>query len=313
MVYVALGRRIGKIRDGNLEKGWLYANALNPIAQLDSSGNVEATFIYGTRAHVADAMVMADGTVYRFITDHLGSVRLVVNAETGTVVQRMDYDGFGRVLQDTNPGFQPFGFAGGLYDHDTGLVRFGARDYDAYAGRWTAKDPILFVGGVGLYAYAQNDPVNRIDPSGLDDEGCGGDAIDWEEILETIRDHLLVEVSFKVGIPTPLFPLGFGPGVSGSLTLSSSGIDYFIGGGLGVGGGLSVSGGGFVGDSSPGLAFQASASGSAIPPGTLGAGGTAAFSVTDAGASASATVGLGVGAGGTFTVGYGDTLVEFSE
>ncbi|MGB8329954.1 MAG: RHS repeat domain-containing protein, partial [Polyangiales bacterium] len=45
----ALGRRIGKIRDGNLEKGWLYADALNPIAQLDSSGNVEATFIYGTR------------------------------------------------------------------------------------------------------------------------------------------------------------------------------------------------------------------------------------------------------------------------
>ena len=41
----------------------------------------------------------------------------------------MDYDAFGRVLADTAPGFQPFGFAGGLYDHDTGLVRFGARDY----------------------------------------------------------------------------------------------------------------------------------------------------------------------------------------
>jgi hypothetical protein len=61
----ALGRRIGKIRDGNLEKGWLYADALNPIAELDSAGNVRATFIYGTRAHVPDAMVMTDGTVYR--------------------------------------------------------------------------------------------------------------------------------------------------------------------------------------------------------------------------------------------------------
>jgi YD repeat-containing protein len=112
------------------KKGWLYADALNPIAELDSAGNVRATFIYGTRAHVPDAMVMADtdGTVYRLVTDHLGSVRLVVNAETGQVVQRMDYDAFGRVLQDTNPGFQPFGFAGGLYDDDTGLVRFGARE-----------------------------------------------------------------------------------------------------------------------------------------------------------------------------------------
>jgi RHS repeat-associated protein len=165
----ALGRRIGKIRDGNLEKGWLYADALNPIAELDGAGHVRATFIYGTRAHVPDAMVLTDGTVYRLITDHLGSVRLVVNAATGEVVQRMDYDAFGRVLSDTSPGFQPFGFAGGLYDDDTGLVRFGARDYDAYSGRWTAKDPLLFgSSSTNLYAYVDGDPVNRIDPSGLD-------------------------------------------------------------------------------------------------------------------------------------------------
>jgi RHS repeat-associated protein len=68
---------------------------------------------------------------------------------------------------DTNPGFQPFGFAGGLYDADTGLVRFGARDYDPEVGRWTAKDPLLFDGGdTNLYAYGVNDPVNNQDPRG---------------------------------------------------------------------------------------------------------------------------------------------------
>jgi RHS repeat-associated protein len=98
----------------------------------------------------------------------LGSVRLVVNTQTGDIAQRIDYDAFGNVTQDTNPGFQPFGFAGGLYDVDTGLVRFGARDYDAEVGRWTAKDPILFAGGdANLYAYVSNDPLNFIDPSGL--------------------------------------------------------------------------------------------------------------------------------------------------
>jgi RHS repeat-associated protein len=79
----------------------------------------------------------------------------------------MDYDEFGNVTQDTNPGFQPFGFAGGIYDRHTGLVRFGARDYDAQAGRWTSRDPFLFEGGqANLYVYVDNDPINRIDPLG---------------------------------------------------------------------------------------------------------------------------------------------------
>jgi RHS repeat-associated protein len=108
------------------------------------------------------------GVTYRIISDHLGSPRLVIDTATGTVAQRMDYDEFGNVINDTNPGFQPFGFAGGLYDQDTKLVRFGARDYDAETGRWTAKDPVAFVGGLNLYAYADSDPVNLIDPLGND-------------------------------------------------------------------------------------------------------------------------------------------------
>jgi RHS repeat-associated protein len=72
-----------------------------------------------------------------------------------------------RPAADTNPGFQPFGFAGGLYDRDTSFVRFGARDYDAAVGRWTDKDPIGFGGGQSnVCAYIGNDPVNAVDPTG---------------------------------------------------------------------------------------------------------------------------------------------------
>ncbi len=68
----------------------------------------------------------------------------------------------------TSPGFQPFGFAGGLYDPDTKLTHFGAREYDASVGRWLTKDPILFAGGdTNLYGYVLQDPINWIDPSGL--------------------------------------------------------------------------------------------------------------------------------------------------
>ena len=126
-------RRIGKKVDGVLVQGFLYQNSLNPIAELDGAGNVVSRFVYASRANVPDYLIKG-GTTYRIIADHLGSPRLVIDAATGAVAQRMDYDEFGRVLLDTSPGFQPFGFAGGIYDRETGLVRFGARDYDAEIG-----------------------------------------------------------------------------------------------------------------------------------------------------------------------------------
>lgn len=102
------------------------------------------------------------------IGDHLGSPRFVVKADDGSIAQRIDYDTWGKITQDTNPGFQPFGFAGGLIDAHTDLIRFGARDYDPDTGRWTAKDPIRFSGGdTNLYGYILNDPVNFVDPEGL--------------------------------------------------------------------------------------------------------------------------------------------------
>jgi RHS repeat-associated protein len=67
-------------------------------------------------------------------------VRLVVNVATGAVVQALDYDGWGRIISDSNPGFQPFGFAGGLYDRRTTLSHFGARADDPATGRWLQKN-----------------------------------------------------------------------------------------------------------------------------------------------------------------------------
>jgi RHS repeat-associated protein len=140
---------------------------LNPIAELDGSGSVVSRFIYGTRHNVPDYMVRS-GTVYRIISDDVGSVRLVIDTVNGNVVQRIDYDEFGNVVLDTNPSFQPFGFAGGIEDQQVGLTRFGARDYDPHTGRWASKDPVRFSGrDTNLYAYALSDPINFTDPTGL--------------------------------------------------------------------------------------------------------------------------------------------------
>ncbi|MBI4508747.1 MAG: hypothetical protein HY698_03860 [Deltaproteobacteria bacterium] len=160
------GRRIGRAVDGALVAGFLYEDVLRPAAELDALGNVVSVFVYASRGLVPDTMVK-NGISYRFVVDHVGSPRLIVNSETGEIVQRMDYDEFGRVLLDTSPGFQPFGFAGGIYDPLTGFVRFGSRDYDAETGRFMARDPLLFAAGdANLYRYAFGDPVNQIDPTG---------------------------------------------------------------------------------------------------------------------------------------------------
>ena len=161
------GRRIGKKVNGNLVQGFLYQDDLKPVAELDGSGNVATRFVYGTSSVVPDYMVKG-GVTYRIVSDHLGSPRVVINVSTGNVTQRLDYDEFGNVTLDTNSGFQPFGFAGGIYDPQTKLVRYGARDYDSETGRWTAKDPIWFKSmDTNLYGYCFIDPVNLIDPSGL--------------------------------------------------------------------------------------------------------------------------------------------------
>ena len=160
-------RRVGKKVNNILVQGFLYQDQLKPIAELDNSGAIVSRLLYATHANVPDYLVKG-GITYRIVTDHLGSPRYVVNTADGTIAQQIDYDEFGNIVYDSNLSFQPFGFAGGLYDPNTGLVRFGARDYNPETGRWTAKDSILFDGGdVNLYGYVQNNPVNRVDPLGL--------------------------------------------------------------------------------------------------------------------------------------------------
>ena len=167
VVYVVDGenRRVGRYLNGTLTNGYLYKDGLNVVSQLGGSGSLVARYVFGTKPNVPDYFTSIAGT-FRILSDHLGSPRLIVNTSTGAVAEEIDYDEFGNVTNDTSQGLTPFGFAGGLYDPSTQLVRFGARDYDPSVGRWTAKDPIRFGGGMNVYVYVGNDPVNRRDPTG---------------------------------------------------------------------------------------------------------------------------------------------------
>ncbi len=133
---------------------------------LHADGSLKYRFEYADdRTPVA---MTAGGQTYYLMYDQVGSLRAVTDAG-GAIVKTVTYDSFGNVLEDSNPALDvPFGFAGGLHDADTGLVRFGYRDYAPEVGRWTAKDPIGFGGGDSdLYGYCGGDPINLTDFTGL--------------------------------------------------------------------------------------------------------------------------------------------------
>ena len=174
----AAGRRIGRSVDGAADRFWVYQDGLNPLAQLDATGALEMTFVYGLMPHVPSLVVVENGdgpgvdAVLRVITDQVGSVRRVVHVDTGEVWFSADYSPYGVIESESGrASFRtrfPFRFAGGLADPGHPLIRFGARDYDPELGRWTAKDPIRFGGGTtNLYQYASNSPNRKLDFNGL--------------------------------------------------------------------------------------------------------------------------------------------------
>ena len=166
----ALGNRVAKLVDGIIVEKYLWLNKTTLAAIYDKDDNLVQRFEYGLNN--TPVSFTQDGNKYYITSDHLGSPRTISDT-SGNVLKAIDYDSFGNVIEDTNPAIEiPFGFAGGLYDKDTNLIRFGYRDFDPEIGRWTARDPIGFAGGdTNLYGYVASDPVNFKDLLGLSKTG----------------------------------------------------------------------------------------------------------------------------------------------
>ena len=107
------------------------------------------------------------GTNYFFTTDHLGSIREMTDS-SGTTRARYDYDSYGRTTKLTGNADADFGFTGHYTHAVTGLYLAPFRAYDSNTARWLNRDPIAEEGGLNLYAYAANNPINLIDPFGLE-------------------------------------------------------------------------------------------------------------------------------------------------
>jgi RHS repeat-associated protein len=109
------------------------------------------------------------GTNYFFARDHLGSVRQMTDTN-GTVRACYSYDPYGRRSSNqivSAPIEADFGFENYYYHAPSGLQLTLFRVYSADVGRWLNRDPIEEDGGINLYQYVANNPINNIDPDGL--------------------------------------------------------------------------------------------------------------------------------------------------
>jgi RHS repeat-associated protein len=163
--YDPFGRRIEKSVN-NVITRYLY-DGPNVVTEYDDNGNTTAKYTHNLA--VDDPLAVQQGTsTYYYHKDGLGSVTALTNP-SGSVVKRYRYRAFGEIYSEPGSVVQPYTFTAREKDPETGLYYYRARYYDPKAGRFISKDPIGFAGGdANLFKYAQNNPINRIDPSGLD-------------------------------------------------------------------------------------------------------------------------------------------------
>jgi RHS repeat-associated protein len=165
-MYNANNQRIVKLINNEIHEKYLWLNLTTLLAVLDKDDNIKQRYIY-TNQRTPIAYTDKDNNIFYLSYNHLGSLKAITN-QNNQIIKTIDDDSFGNIINDTNPNLNiPIGFAGGLYDKDTKLTKFGYREYDSYTGRWTSKDPIDFEGGdSNLYGYVMGDPVNGVDPTG---------------------------------------------------------------------------------------------------------------------------------------------------
>ncbi|WP_020480089.1 RHS repeat domain-containing protein [Synechococcus sp. PCC 7336] len=134
----------------------------------DGEGNLAYRYLHGPAIDRVLAQEDAEGTVLFALTNHLGSVRDLVDAE-GNVVNHLTYDSFGNITSQSNPEVEfRFSYAGREFDDETGLFYNRARYLDPSTGQFISQDPLGFgAGDTNLYRYVFNNPLSFNDPSGL--------------------------------------------------------------------------------------------------------------------------------------------------
>ena len=184
--YNALGQRVQKTVAPADTKGFLYDFEGNLLCETDSAGAITREYIHRGSARTG---FIAGENLYYFHNDTTGNPVLVTDS-TKTVVREGIYEPFGKVTVNSHSTIENnLRFQGRYFDAETGFHYNHHRYYDPRTGTYNTPDPIGLAGGINLYVYAGNHPVNNSDPIGL----------------KTI--WVPIPVPVPVPIPTPAGPI----------------------------------------------------------------------------------------------------------
>jgi RHS repeat-associated protein len=166
--YDGQGRRVHKTA-GGVTHTYVYDG--EDIVEERLSGGQTLRYVHGSGIDRPLAQRDGAGVVSYYLADHLGSIVLITNSSGATTLTR-EYDPWGNQLQGSAS--SGYAFTGREWDSETGLHYYRARYYDPKLGRFLSEDPIGLGGGLNLFVYVLNRPVNWIDPFGLQGVKCDG-------------------------------------------------------------------------------------------------------------------------------------------
>jgi RHS repeat-associated protein len=161
--YDPFGRRVQKSSSSGTTN-YVYDGS-NSVEELDQAGTELAHYAQG--AGIDEPLAASRGGATGFYEqDGLGSVTSLTDS-TGVLLNSYTYDSFGNPTALTSSVVNPYQFTGREYDLEIGLQYYRARYYDPTSGRFLSGDPIRFDGGINFYDYVKNNPLIRVDPTGL--------------------------------------------------------------------------------------------------------------------------------------------------
>ncbi len=162
--YNGLGQRVIKEIDG-VTTIFHYDFDGNLIAEGLPDGTIASEYLYMGTSRLARVDV-SSGSIYYYLNDHLGTPQIITDA-SGTAVWEATNKPFGEAEVNSESTMNNnFRLPGQIFDEESGLHYNYFRDYHPGIGRYVEADPIGLKGGINLYVYANNNPVNMVDPRG---------------------------------------------------------------------------------------------------------------------------------------------------